>query len=360
MWPGASLPRRAVGLFACLSRRHAAQEEGGGGGEAHPGPLLVAPQDRCAFLAAHSPRCRATTPLAPLLRGDATALSQCSALSCAPWLRLQTGICGMPNVGKSTLFNVLTKCTIPAENFPFCTIDPNNVRSRRAASRRPPGGPQQQAARPRAAALRSCVAPARRRHALRPAARAAGTRDEHSIAGRRGSRRTRAPGVATSRRSGADATRRCALPCAGACVHPGRALRLAVQQLQAEEQGSGVSGGACCGVLHAHRLRSRRVRACCAAHTPRRSRARATRRWWTSLAWSRAPPPAKASVRRPHERLTCRYRLADAAARRQRFPVAHPRRGRHLPRAPPRSAARTARPADAFTACSGDARLRRR
>ena len=34
----------------------------------------------------------------------------------------------MPNVGKSTLFNVLTKCTIPAENFPFCTIDPNNVR----------------------------------------------------------------------------------------------------------------------------------------------------------------------------------------------------------------------------------------
>lgn len=35
----------------------------------------------------------------------------------------------MPNVGKSTLFNVLTKCSIPAENFPFCTIDPNNVRS---------------------------------------------------------------------------------------------------------------------------------------------------------------------------------------------------------------------------------------
>lgn len=58
----------------------------------------------------------------------------------------------MPNVGKSTLFNVrdssgarrpqrethaphcgrqvLTKCSIPAENFPFCTIDPNSVRAR--------------------------------------------------------------------------------------------------------------------------------------------------------------------------------------------------------------------------------------
>lgn len=35
------------------------------------------------------------------------------------------GIVGLPNVGKSTLFNVLTENAIPAENFPFCTIDPN-------------------------------------------------------------------------------------------------------------------------------------------------------------------------------------------------------------------------------------------
>ena len=35
------------------------------------------------------------------------------------------GIVGLPNVGKSTLFKALTKKAVPAENFPFCTIDPN-------------------------------------------------------------------------------------------------------------------------------------------------------------------------------------------------------------------------------------------
>jgi ribosome-binding ATPase len=38
---------------------------------------------------------------------------------------IQCGIVGLPNVGKSTLFNALTKAGIAAANFPFCTIDPN-------------------------------------------------------------------------------------------------------------------------------------------------------------------------------------------------------------------------------------------
>ena len=39
---------------------------------------------------------------------------------------VQCGIVGLPNVGKSTLFNALTKAGIAAENFPFCTIEPNS------------------------------------------------------------------------------------------------------------------------------------------------------------------------------------------------------------------------------------------
>src|SRR5690606_41667054 len=40
-------------------------------------------------------------------------------------MSLKCGIVGLPNVGKSTLFNALTRAGIQAENYPFCTIDPN-------------------------------------------------------------------------------------------------------------------------------------------------------------------------------------------------------------------------------------------
>src|SRR5439155_21639506 len=40
-------------------------------------------------------------------------------------MNLKCGIVGLPNVGKSTLFNALTRAGIAAANYPFCTIEPN-------------------------------------------------------------------------------------------------------------------------------------------------------------------------------------------------------------------------------------------
>ena len=41
---------------------------------------------------------------------------------------LKMGILGLPNVGKSSFFNLLTSQSAAAENYPFCTIDPNESR----------------------------------------------------------------------------------------------------------------------------------------------------------------------------------------------------------------------------------------
>jgi obg-like ATPase 1 len=45
-----------------------------------------------------------------------------------PGNNLKMGIVGLPNVGKSTTFNILTKMNVPAENYPFCTIEPSEAK----------------------------------------------------------------------------------------------------------------------------------------------------------------------------------------------------------------------------------------
>ncbi|KAG0011114.1 Obg-like ATPase, partial [Podila clonocystis] len=50
------------------------------------------------------------------------------ALLGRPSNNLKIGILGVPNIGKSTFFNALTNSSVPAENFPFCTIAPSEAR----------------------------------------------------------------------------------------------------------------------------------------------------------------------------------------------------------------------------------------
>ncbi|KAL5006093.1 hypothetical protein ScPMuIL_017251 [Solemya velum] len=68
---------------------------------------------------------RITMP--PKKKGDAAANAPPPLIG-RVGTNLKIGIVGLPNVGKSTFFNVLTKSQATAENFPFCTIDPNESR----------------------------------------------------------------------------------------------------------------------------------------------------------------------------------------------------------------------------------------
>jgi GTP-binding protein YchF len=65
-------------------------------------------------------------PLGTILAFDRRAAAQAATPQPQGFsMSLKCGIVGLPNVGKSTLFNALTKAGIAAENYPFCTIEPN-------------------------------------------------------------------------------------------------------------------------------------------------------------------------------------------------------------------------------------------
>jgi len=77
--------------------------------------LFYPRSSKCTCLAAMAPKKEAAPEQKPLIGRVGT--------------NLKVGIVGLPNVGKSTFFNVLTKSQAHAENFPFCTIDPNESRT---------------------------------------------------------------------------------------------------------------------------------------------------------------------------------------------------------------------------------------
>jgi GTP-binding protein YchF len=71
------------------------------------------------------PRLSATTPGRPQASSRSVERITQPIVHRESSMSLKCGIVGLPNVGKSTLFNALTKAGIAAENYPFCTIEPN-------------------------------------------------------------------------------------------------------------------------------------------------------------------------------------------------------------------------------------------
>ena len=70
---------------------------------------------------------RARTQLNDIVQGEFQRADEARSARAIPRssMGFKCGIVGLPNVGKSTLFNALTRAGVPAENYPFCTIDPH-------------------------------------------------------------------------------------------------------------------------------------------------------------------------------------------------------------------------------------------